>query len=110
MNMILEMSRNDFFLTSAAILLALGVILLVIGVIVLITRALGGDIKKIASQTAQLAQKGVAEEVAGLVGNASTLMESLTDLVKTAAGVGTFLVITGVILLAGALGLALQIH
>ena len=108
--MVLEMSRNDFFFTMAGILLALGVLLLIIGVIVLITRALGGDIKKIASQTAQLAQKGIAEEVAGLVGNASTLMESLTDLVKTAAGVGTFLVLIGILLIAASFGLALQIH
>ncbi len=108
--MILEMSRNDFFLTMAGILLVLGVLLMVTGVIVLLTRAMGGDIKKIASQTAQLAQKGVAEEVAGLVGNASTLMESLTDLVKTAAGIGTFLVIVGILLIAAAFGLAIQIQ
>ena len=107
---LLEMSKNDFFLTMAGIALALGVILLLIGVVVLITRALGGDIKKIANQTAKLAQKGIAEEVAGLVGNAFTLTQSLNEMVRTAAGVGTFLVLVGIILMAAAFGLATLIR
>jgi hypothetical protein len=108
--MLLEMSKNDFLLTLAAIFLLLGVVLIVTGVVVLLTRTMGGDIKRIATQTAKLVQKGIAEEVAGLVGNASTLMQSLNDMVKTAAGVGSFLVIVGVILLAAAVGLAMYIQ
>ncbi len=108
--MLFEMSKNDFLLTIAGACLILGVLLLVTGVIVLITRALGGDIKQIATQTAKLAQKGVAEEVAGLVGNASTLMQSLNEMVRTAAGVGTFLVIVGIILMTASVGLAFYIQ
>jgi hypothetical protein len=71
---------------------------------------LGGEVRQIAEQTARLAQKGIAEEIAGLVGNASTLVESLNQLVRTAAGVGVLLMIIGLMLMAAAYGLVLQIH
>lgn len=107
--MILDLTKNEFLLTMAAVALALGVILLVIGVVILLTRVLGGGVKEIAEQTARLAQKGIAEEIAGLVGNASTLVESLNQLVRTAAGVGVFLIIIGLLLMVAAYGLATQI-
>jgi hypothetical protein len=107
--MIFEMTKNDFILTLAGIALILGVMLLFIGVIVLISRTVGGDIKRIAVQTAKMAQKGIAEEVAGLVGNASALVDSLNQLVRTAAGIGTFLVLAGILLIAAAYWFALQI-
>lgn len=107
--MIFDMTKNEFLLTMAGVALGLGVVLLLIGVIILITRVLGGDVKKIAEQTARLAQKGIAEEIAGLVGNASTLVESLNQLVRTAAGVGVFLIVIGLLLMAAAYGLAMQI-
>jgi len=107
--MIFEMSKADFMLMLAAIALVLGVMLLFIGVTVMVSRAIGGDIKKIAVHTARMAQKGISEEVAGLVGNASALVDSLNQLIKTAAGIGTFLVIAGMVLIAGAYWFALQI-
>ncbi len=108
--MLFDMSKNEFLMTMASFALILGVILLVIGVIILITRVLGGDVKQIAEQTARLAQKGIAEEIAGLVGNASTLVESLNQLVRTAAGVGVFLIVLGLLLMAAAYGLAVHIQ
>ncbi len=108
--MFLEMTKNDFLLTTAGVALALGVLMWLIGVIMLVSRVLGGDIKRIAEQTTRLAQKGIAEEIAGLVGNASTLIESLNQMIRTTAGIGVFLVIAGMLMVAAAFGLALQIH
>ena len=108
--MIFEMTKSDFLLTMARTALELGVLMLLIGIIVLVTRAMGGDMKRIAEQTARLAQKGIAEEVAGLVGNASSLVESLNQLVRTAAGIGSFLIITGMLMIAAAFALAMQIQ
>ncbi len=108
--MIFEMTKNDFFLTMAGVLMVLGVLILLVGVIILVTRVLGGDVKKIANQTAQMAQKGITEEIAGLVGNASSLVDSLNELMKTAAGVGVFMVFLGLLLLAAAYGLTTQIQ
>jgi hypothetical protein len=46
-----------------------------------------------------VAQKGLAEEISGLVGNASALMDSLNQLVRTSAGIGIFLVVFGFVML-----------
>ncbi|MEN4013273.1 MAG: hypothetical protein AB1453_06570 [Chloroflexota bacterium] len=108
--MILEMTKNDFLLTTAGVALALGVLMWLIGVTLLVSRVLGGDVKRIAEQTTRLAQKGIAEEIAGLVGNASTLIESLNQMIRTTAGIGAFLVIAGMLMVAAAFGLALQIQ
>jgi hypothetical protein len=44
------------------------------------------------------------------VGNARTLIEALNNMVKTTAGIGILLLILGIILLAAAYGLVLQIN
>lgn len=108
--MFLSMSFNDFILTMAGCLLGLGVLILAIGIYVLISRVIGKEIKTIANQTSRLAQKGIAEDVAGLVGNASSLIEALNQLIKTSAGVGVFLVLVSFCLMAAAYGLVVQIH
>ena len=71
---------------------------------------MGKELQTIADQTSKLAQKGITDDVAGLVGNARTLIEALNQMVKTTAGVGIFLVIIGFVLLAAAYGLVLQIR
>ena len=59
------------------------------------------NIKQITAYTSALARKGITDGVSGLVGNASSLMDVLHQMVKTSAGVGLFLVSIGVILMAG---------
>ena len=63
---------------------------------------MGREVQTIAKQTAKLAEKGIAENVAGLVGNASALINALHDLSKSKAGIGVFLVFLGIALLATA--------
>jgi len=90
-------------------LFAMGAISLALGIFILFKRVMGDEIKMIAAQTAKLAQKGLAEEVAGLVGNASSLLDALNQLVKTATGVGVFLTLIGFILMVVSYYLALQL-
>jgi len=108
--MMFSMTVNDFLLTLATVLVVCGVIILGIGVFTLIKKLMGKELQTIADQTSKLAQKGITDDVAGLVGNARTLIEALNQMVKTTAGVGIFLVIIGFILLAAAYGLVLQIR
>jgi hypothetical protein len=89
------MSIDTFILIIAACLFLLGVFSVAIGMIILVSKVMGGDLKEIAKQTARLAQKGVAEEVAGLVGNASSLLDAVNQMVRTASGVGIFMVLIG---------------
>ncbi|MFL7894080.1 MAG: hypothetical protein ACK2UM_04480 [Anaerolineales bacterium] len=90
-------------------LFILGIITLLIGIILLITRSAGKEVRTLATQTAQLAKKGIAEDVAGLVGNASTLLSATNDLVRTSAGIGVFLAVLGFLLMAVATWLVLKI-
>ncbi len=90
-------------------LFAMGAISLASGIFILFKKVMGEEIKIIANQTAKLAQKGLAEEVAGLVGNASSLLDALNQLIKTTTGVGVFLTLIGFILMVVAYYLAMQI-
>ncbi len=100
----------QLLLIMSVLLFGLGVLTSITGVIILATRAAGRDMRTIANQTTQLAQKGLAEDVAGLVGNASALLDAMNKLVRTTAGVGVFLTIFGLVLMALATWLALQIY
>jgi hypothetical protein len=104
------LSIDDLLLTISAVLFLMGVVTIGAGVVILVTKVMGGDIKQITEQASQLAQKGVAEDVSGLVGNASKLVDSLNDLVRTASGIGIFMVIIGFVLMTSAYFLLTQIQ
>jgi uncharacterized protein YoxC len=89
-------------MTMALVLLAIGVIVLGIGVYTLVKKVLGKELNTIADQTVKIAQKGITDEISGLVGNARALIEVLNEMVKTTTGIGIFLVILGGLLMAGA--------
>ena len=72
------------------------------GVFILVRRAAGNGLRELSAQTAKLAQKGLAEDIAGLVGNASNLMDSMNQLTLTVRGVGIMLVLFGALMIAGA--------
>ena len=105
-----SMTVNDFLLTMACALLLCGVVILGIGVYTLIGKIMGKELRTIADQTAKIAQKGITDEISGLVGNARSLIEVLNDMVKTTAGIGIFLVVLGFLLMATAYVLVLQIR
>ena len=69
------------------------------GVLILLTGAWAKEVRATLEQTTRLAQKGLADEIAGLVGNASSLLASVNDLIKTRNGIGMILIITGGLLM-----------
>ncbi len=93
-----ELTANDFVLTLAGIVLFLGVISFIVGLFILAFKITTGDFSKISSQSAKLMSKGLTDDVSDLMGNASSLLESLTQMSKTRAGVGMFLVIVSFVL------------
>lgn len=93
---------SQFVFVLATSLTMLGVVAIGAGITLLITRASGKAIQTIAAQTTRLAQKGLAEDISGLVGNASALLEAINQLVRTSAGIGIFLVLFGFIMLIAA--------
>lgn len=92
------------------LLFLLGMLTFIAGVLILAFRASSSDIKTLAMQTARLAQKGLAEDVAGLVGNATDLVDAMSQLVRTTRGVGIFLTIMGMLMMGLACWLAIQIY
>lgn len=91
-------------------LFMIGLISFAIGVIVLLTRSVGKDIRALVNQSSILAKKGLAEEVAGLVGNVSALLSATNDLIKTTAGIGVFFMLLGVAIMSAATLLAFRIN
>ncbi len=100
----------EILLVMTIILFSLGLISTIAGILILTLRAAGKDVRTLATQTTRLAQKGLAEDVAGLVGNASALLEAVNKLVRTTAGVGVFLTVLGLLLMVTASLLALKIY
>ena len=77
----------------------LGFVTFSAGVIILLSGAWGKDLRTTLEQTNRLAQKGLTDEIAGLVGNASSLLATVNDLIKTRNGIGIILIITGGLLM-----------
>ena len=85
------------------ILFGLGLLSCFIGIGMLVHFSLLQEQETISAQAGRLAQKGLAEEVAGLVGNASLLLNSLNDMVKTRQGSGVIMLIFGAVLMFAAI-------
>ena len=89
----------SLLLVMAIIQFVLGLLTFTIGLIILAKRVPGKEMRSIAEQTSRLAQKGFTEEIVGLVGNASNLVEAMSELVRTTAGIGVFLCLLGLFLI-----------
>ena len=76
-----------------------GVVTLLGGILVLVFRVSSRDIRSLTNQSAELAQKNLAEDLSGLIGNTSSLLESVNHLIRTTAGIGVFLSCVGIILM-----------
>lgn len=100
----------EILLVMAIILFSIGLISTIAGILILTLRSAGKDVHTLATQSTRLAQKGLAEQVAGLVGNASALLEAVNKLIRTTAGIGVFLTVLGLLLMVAASLLALQIY
>ncbi len=102
-------SPTQLLIMISLLLFILGVATFITGVLILAFRTLDREVHTLAAQTSRLAQKGLADEIAGLVGNASTLLDGLNQMVKTATGIGVFLAILGLLMIAGSSWLTLQL-
>jgi hypothetical protein len=76
-----------------------GVVTLLGGILVLVFRVSSRDLRSLTNQSAELAQKNLAEDLSGLIGNTSSLLESVNHLIRTTAGIGVFLSCVGIILM-----------
>lgn len=91
------------------LLFVIGMITFIVGLFILAFRASGTEIKALVAQTERIAQKGLAEDMVGLVANASELINALNQLVHTTRGIGLILILMGMLMMGTASWLAFQI-
>lgn len=90
-----SMTINDVMLTMTICIFFVGIVSLGAGVFILISRVLNDDLRVLAEETSQLAKKGISDDISGLVGNASILLDSLNQLIQTTRGIGLTLILMG---------------
>jgi len=95
----IPLTLRDTQILIAGAVFVLGFLCILLGAFVLISRGYSKEIQALAAHTARLGQKGLAEEVSGLVNSASTLVAALNELVRSANGVGLFLMTIGLMML-----------
>ena len=98
---------SEILLAMTISLFLLGAVTFVCGAAILLARTLGRDVREITAHTRQLAQKGLAQDISGLVGNASALLTATNDMVRTSAGLGVLLLLMGLLQIVISIGLAL---
>ena len=95
----IPLTFNDIQILIAATVFILGFLLVLIGALVLVSRGYSREVRALAANTARLGQKGIAQEVTGLVNSATELVASLNSLVRSANGIGVLLISLGLGLL-----------
>lgn len=105
----IPLTLKDSQIIIAGTVFVLGCICVILGAFLLISRGYSREVRELALNTARLGQKGVAQEVSGLVKSASDLVASINQLVKTASGIGVFLICLGLGMIASAYWVIIQI-
>jgi hypothetical protein len=106
--MLTSITPNLILVIFILVLFSLGGVAFVTGILILAISAASQGVRTLASQVTNLAQKGITDDIAGLVGNAATLINGLNQLTKTKAGIGVFLTILGLLMMTIACYLAIK--
>jgi len=92
----IPLSTIDMQMIIGATIFILGCMCVLLGIFMLVSRGYSKEIRALATHSARLGHKGMAEEITGLVNSASELVGALNSLVKTASGAGLFLILLGI--------------
>lgn len=98
----IPLNFHEIQLIIAATLFFVGCLCLLLGILLLVTRGYSREVSSIAAHTAKLGQKGITQDITGLVASASDLVASINDLSRTASGVAFMLIAIGLGMVAGA--------
>jgi hypothetical protein len=106
----ISLSIRDMQTLIAAAVFLFGIAFIILGTYILLARGFSKEVNSLANQTAKLGQKGLAEDVSTLVTSASELVLSLNQLIRTASGIGVFLIALGLLMLAMTYWIVTQIQ
>ncbi len=76
-------------------LFLIGLITFATGVAILVIRSIGKETRAVSKSILHITEKGIADDLSGLVDNASALMTATTNLIQTTKGIGVFLIVSG---------------
>lgn len=76
-------------------LFLIGLITFATGVAILVIRSIGGETRAVSKSLLHITEKGIADDLSGLVDNASALMTATSNLIQTTRGIGVFLIVSG---------------
>ena len=94
----IPLSLHDLQMVIVLVMLAVGILFILLGTYILVSRSYSKEVRSLAAQTAKLGQKEIGDEISGLVSSASELVLSINQLVRTANGIGVFLIAFGTLL------------
>ncbi|HDD55399.1 MAG TPA: hypothetical protein ENG59_04085 [Chloroflexi bacterium] len=76
-------------------LFLIGLITFATGVAILVIRSIGKETRAVSKSILHITEKGIADDLSGLVDNASSLMAATSNLIQTTKGIGVFLIVSG---------------
>jgi hypothetical protein len=89
-------------------LFLIGLITFATGVAILVIRSIGKETRAVSKSLLHITEKGIADDLSGLVDNASSLMAATSNLIQTTKGIGVFLIISGSVFMI--LGIVLTLY
>lgn len=105
----IPLSLFDIQVLIASSVFILGLLCIILGIFVLMTRGYSREVKSLASNTAILGKKGISQDITGLVQSASELVGAVNQLVRTASGIGVFMISLGLLMIVGSYYVVTQI-
>jgi hypothetical protein len=92
---------NILLMIMIALVFVMGAVTFFLGVYKIFARSSGSEVQTVAAQTARLVNKGLTQDLAGIVGQAAELMNNTNQLAQTERGAGVILVVAGFVMMAG---------
>jgi hypothetical protein len=105
----LTFSPSDLQIFIILVALGTAILFLLTGMIVLITRGFSKEMQVLASTSSELSKRAMSHSMTELTGNLSEILSTINQMLMTSAGVGAFLALIGIAMLAAAYWLTLQI-
>ncbi|MBN2085556.1 MAG: hypothetical protein JW748_10070 [Anaerolineales bacterium] len=95
-------TQPDLQVGIILILLGSGLVSLLAGILILIGRGFSKEMRTLASTSTELSKRAIHHDMTALSESVSEILTQINQMMKTAAGTGAFLILTGVVLMAGA--------
>jgi hypothetical protein len=95
-------TQPDLQIGIILVLLGSGLICLLAGILILIGRSFTREMRTLADTSTELSKRAINHDMTALAESVSEILSQINQLMKTAAGVGAFLIVVGVGLMAAA--------